>query len=573
MKFPLYLTLFANCIFIPFASAETLPAIIDKDNPARLTNDISRAGSVAGDERKITITDPMKRLTPDTRIQVNHIQFIGGTVYPLKTLLQPFRPYAKKSVSLKTIAELVNQITARYQADGYPLSYAWLPADNFHDGNIKIHLVEGYVARTDIQSNSKNIAALEKRLSEKIMHEKPLTQDTFDRYSLLMTRIPGVPVSVNSQLPQNVYGAGIMQVRGEQSHPWDLSSTLDSRKGQNLALVNGSLSNLTSYGDQFGLATLVPLDHGTRQTYIGMNYQQFLDDEGLTMRLKGSYYHENEKDYTPLLNLPQAVTVDVRPSSTQYNFGASLNYPFLLTQKAQWDVTGGVDYTNKREVYKLQARGYDQTIPLESQELYTRYPALEMGMNGFKAFSKGRFGGKLAIRQGIGSKEFSSSSTQGEDMDFTLFKSNLEGTWLMTERWRLSAALEGDWSANNLPEPERVNFGAQHFGRGYQDGEASGDYGYGAQAELRYFHTRKEGKWLTTVQPYILADTAVTGFNQSGFNHQHLSSVAGGVMFGDDRHYSVALEAARPVGDIPSDSQMRSWRYSLTVTWNFNNSR
>jgi len=31
------------------------------------------------------------------------------------------------------------------------------------------------------------------------------------------------------------------------------------------------------------------------------------------------------------------------------------------------------------------------------------------------------------------------------------------------------------------------------------------------------------------------------------------------------------VEAARPVGNIPSDSSNRDWRYSLTLTWNFNN--
>jgi len=52
-----------------------------------------------------------------------------------------------------------------------------------------------------------------------------------------------------------------------------------------------------------------------------------------------------------------------------------------------------------------------------------------------------------------------------------------------------------------------------------------------------------------------------------------LSSVAAGVMVGDNKHYSLAVEAARPTGDMPTDSSRRDWRYSLTVTWNFNNLR
>jgi hemolysin activation/secretion protein len=71
----------------------------------------------------------------------------------------------------------------------------------------------------------------------------------------------------------------------------------------------------------------------------------------------------------------------------------------------------------------------------------------------------------------------------------------------------------------------------------------------------------------------VLADTAQTWFNQPGFRHQRLGSIATGVMVGDNKHYSVTVEAARPVGDVPSDSNNRDWRYSLTFTWNFNNLR
>lgn len=60
--------------------------------------------------------------------------------------------------------------------DGYPLSYAWLPDNNYQDGTIKIVLVEGYVAHSDIQSNNPNIAERLKRLAAKIMAEKPLTR-------------------------------------------------------------------------------------------------------------------------------------------------------------------------------------------------------------------------------------------------------------------------------------------------------------------------------------------------------------------------------------------------------------
>jgi len=335
-------------------------------------------------------------------------------------------------------------------------------------------------------------------------------------------------------------------------------------------MVNGTLSNLTSYGDQLGVATLIPLDSDTRKTYLGLNWQQFLNDEGLTLQLKGSYYREKPRDFTPLLSLPNSVTVDSRQKSTQYNGGVNFGYPLLLTQKSQFNLTGGFDYTDRQDDYDLQARIAHRTFPLEPQHQHTRYPALEFGVNGAHQVTTASVSSRLVVRQGFNDLGADVVSGQNTDLNFTLSKGYLDAAWLIDEKWRLSTSWEGAWSNNNLPEPERVSFGAQRFGRGYQDGDASGDYGYGGQLEFRYLHMRKESTWLTTVQPYILTDTAQTWFNQTGFSHQQLASVAAGVMVGDNRHYSVTVEAARPVGNVPSDSSNRDWRYSLTVTWNFN---
>lgn len=555
---------------LAIARADTLPSIVDPANPARPSKAIPEPNDSRAPAPKVTVAKPDSKLTPQTPVLVKHIQFIGGTVYPLKSLLIPFAPYANKTVPLKTIIDLANAITARYREDGYPLSYAWLPENNFHDGTIKIILVEGYVARSNIKSDNANSAERLKRLATKVMAEKPLSQDTFDRYSQLMTRTPASKVDVSAQLPQNIYGAAVMEATATQPHLWDLSSTLDARKGQNLALVNGSLSNLTRYGDQLGVATFIPLDKSSEKRYLGLNYQQFLNDEGLTMQVKGSFYRDDPQDYEPLLDLPGGITVDARQKTTQYNGGVNFGYPLLLTRQKQINLTGGVDYTDKRNDYRLRARLPGQTVDLPEQRQNTRYPALEMGINGFRGFEKASLAGSLTLRQGIDGVGADTSPGSGADLSFTRWKGTFDGAWMAAEKWRLSTSLEGDWSDSTLPEAERASFGAQRFGRGYQDGEASGDYGYGGQVELRYLHMRKESTWLATIQPYVLADTAHTGYNQAGYRQQKLSSVAAGVTFGDNRHYTLSLEAARPTGDVPTDSNTRSWRYSLTVTWNFN---
>ncbi|AIR66216.1 ShlB/FhaC/HecB family hemolysin secretion/activation protein [Cedecea neteri] len=550
--------------------ADMSPTLIDPNNPAKAARSLA-IPAVPQKQPEVKTPLPMPQLTPQTPITVKHLQFIGGTRYKLDSLAQPFMPLVGKTVPLAQLITLTNGITQRYQQDGLPLSYAYLPSDNFHDGTVRIVLVEGYIAHSNIKSDNANTGERLSRLSALMMNEKPLSQATFDRYSLLMQRTPATKVEANAALPNNIYGAADMKVEATQPHIWDISSTIDTRKGSNLALINGTLSNLTSHGDQLGLATLVPLDSSTKKTYFGANYQQYLTDNGLLMQLKGSFYRENPSDYTPLLYLPQNISIDAKEKTTQYTGGIAFSYPLLLERKKQFSVSGGLDYVDKRDDYALRASGFGNTIDLPGVSQRARYPAAEFSAWGYREYEKANWSARLTLRQGIDA--FGASVTPGSNtnLNFTRWKGNVDAAWLVAPKWRLSTSLEGDWSNNNLPEAERVSFGAQRYGRGYPDGEASGDYGYGGQVEMRYIHSLDQGVWINTVQPYVVADTAQTWFNQPGFRHQRLASIATGVTVGDSRHYSLSVEAARPLADLPSDSSRRDVRFSLTFTYNFNN--
>jgi hypothetical protein len=59
------------------------------------------------------------------------------------------------------------------------------------------------------------------------------------------------------------------RITGNEERSWNIASTIDTRKGQDLMMLNGTLSNMTSYGDQLGVATLIPLDSNTRKNYVG----------------------------------------------------------------------------------------------------------------------------------------------------------------------------------------------------------------------------------------------------------------------------------------------------------------
>ncbi len=563
-----------TCIAILFgvaagrSLAEMFPALIDPNNPARLAQEVPKPPVQAPQPATITQTRKAPALTPDTLISVEHLQFIGGSRYPLDVLAAPFAPYVGKKVTLKTLIAATDSLTRRYHDDGYVLSYAYLPADNFQQGTLKIGLVEGYVANTRIHSENQAVGRWLTKLSQRIMAEKPLTQDTFDRYTLLMSRTPDTRVTASANNPGNIYGAAQMDVNAQRTRNWNVITSFDTRKGASLGIVNATLSGLTGYGEQLGIAALVPLDKNTRKSYFGFNYQQYLNDDGLLMQLKGSYYQQDPRDYTTLLTLPGGINIDTREKQTQYNGGVTFSYPMVLTRKDQWTLSGGLDYLDKRNDYRLRAKTSEQELSLPGINQHARYPAAELGLNGYHEFEQAYWNARFSVRQGIDA--FGAKNTgEAADLNFTRWKFNGDAAYLFDKKWRLSTAVEGDWSDNDLPEAERASFGAQRFGRGYQDGEATGDYGAGGQVEMRYLYNHEFGPWLKTIQPYVLLDASHTGFTRPGLTHQNLSSYAVGVTFGDNRHYTLSVEGARPIGDLPSDSSQRDWRFSATFSYNF----
>lgn len=145
------------------------------------------------------------------------------------------------------------------------------------------------------------------------MAEQPLTQDTFERYSILMSRTPDTKVLATAKNPDNIYGATLLDVKADHPRHWNVTTALDSRKGVYSGVLNATLSGFTPYAEQLGVATLLPLDSKNRDQYLGVNYQQYLGSNGLLLQTRGSYYKQEPKDYTDVLTLlPQNITLSSR---------------------------------------------------------------------------------------------------------------------------------------------------------------------------------------------------------------------------------------------------------------------
>ncbi|AZZ74208.1 hypothetical protein CCX46_03330 [Pseudomonas sp. RU47] len=550
----------ASLLFLSLSSAalaDTLPSFLNSNETIRnlpvpnLPADAYRpsATPVQVPDAGAAAAQP---LLMDTKINLQTVQIEGGTLYPLNELAEIYKPLIGRQATLADLIEATRSITRRYQQDGYLLSYAFLPQQNFNDGVARVVLVEGYVRDIQIQGDVGRVKALLDKLAAKIQAERPLTRKTFERYTTLMTRIPGVTIQAQVPPPGTTDGATTLIAQASRK-PFTstLSTTEDNRNGTQ-ALLGVSSNSQTSMGEQLTLSGLFPPgdDH---EHYYRLDYSQFLNDEGAQLALSASRYRAD-----PGTNVVLDNGLQLKPHRENDRYSIGLTLPLIAASNELLTAGSRLYAVNDKTRYNVI--GY----PLSVEER-TDIRALAFESDWRKADARQLRILSGGVYQGLDSM---GAKTNNDAIDLDFFRLRLSGVQSdkFLDNWQgvLSAALY--WSDDSLPDSERAVFGGQNFGRGYPDDQASGDKGWGVAYEVNYSFNR-DGNWVRILQPYVVLDRSRSWFNELPVRANNLSSAAIGLRFGDAKYYNIALEAAKAMSDEALDTFNRRPRYSISFSY------
>jgi len=487
-----------------------------------------------------------------TTINVSTVQIEGGTLYPLNELAEIYKPLIGHESTLGQLIEATREITRRYQQDGYLLSYAFLPQQSFDQGTVRVVLVEGYIKGYQLQGDIGPVSAYLDKLMAKLKAERPLTRKTFEHYTTLMSRIPGVTLQAQVPPPGTTDGAAYLIAQASRK-PFtsSLSTTDDNRNGLQ-ALLAVSSNSQTSMGEQVTLSGLFPPgdDH---EHYYRLDYNQFLNDEGTQLSLYGTRYRAD-----PGTNVQLTNGLELKPHRENDRYSIGLSHPVIAAPNELLILGSRLYAVNDKTRY--QVVGYPQSV-----ELKTDIRALAFEGDWRKANERQLRILSAGVYQGL---DALGAKTNDDLYDLDFFRVRLSGVQSdkFFDNWQgvLSAALY--WSRDNLPDSERAVFGGQNFGRGYPDDRASGDKGWGAAYEVNYSFNR-EDRWLRILQPYVVLDRSRTWFNELPVKGNSLSSAAVGLRFGDAKYYNISLEAAKPMSDEALDTHNRRPRYTLSFSY------
>jgi hemolysin activation/secretion protein len=539
------------------ALADTLPSFLNSNETTRnlpvpnLPADAYRpaATPLQVPEPGAAATQP---LLMDTKVNLKTVQIEGGTIYPLNELAEVYKPLIGHQISLAELIEATRDITRRYQKDGYLLSYAFLPQQRFDDGVARVVLVEGYVRDVQVQGDVGRVKGLLDKLAAKIQAERPLTRKTFERYTTLMTRIPGVTIQAQVPPPGTTDGATTLVAQASRKAFTSTMSTTEDNRNGTQALLGVSSNSQTAMGEQLTLSGLFPPgdDH---EHYYRVDYNQFLNSEGTQLSLFASRYRAD-----PGTNVLTSDGFELKPHKEDDRYSIGVSHPFIAAANELLNAGArlyAVDDKNRYDVV-----GYPVSI-----EERTNVRALAFEGDWRKSDARQLRILSGGLYQGLDSM---GAHTNNPALDLNFLRLRLSGVQSdkFFDNWQgvLSAALY--WSDDTLPDSERAVFGGQNFGRGYPDDQASGDKGWGAAYEVNYSFNR-DGSWVRILQPYVVLDRSKTWFNKLAVQSSDLSSAAVGLRFGDAKYYNIALEAAKPMSDEALDTFNRRARYSISFSY------
>lgn len=567
---PLTLVSIVSLFFVG-VQADDLPSVIDERQPTMTppVKDILERQREGGPE--VSLPAAEEGVGPESQVLVSQVQIRGGSVFDLNTLSAPLQPLVGQRVAVSRLVEAVKQITRRYQEEGYPLSYAYLPGNNFQNGTLTVVVVEGYIARTEIAVEDPAVAQRVGRLADRMRKERPLTRATFERYTALIERIPGARLAVRAPVPRTPSGATTLRVEQRDSDRIDAGLTLGGGdKNDTQAVGNLAFHSHTPYAETLSFAYLVPVDND--DTFYAAQYRQELGTDGLRLTMSAQRFEGNEDEPVLMSGLPY----EVEQKKTRERYRLGLDYPLMLERRRRWSVEANLEHLDETADYHYRS---DLWPNLRGRQ-DLRYSTLELGTHYLQGNADRRLEARGEVRQGIDfgdalttteirnlNNGVSGATNGQEDLEYT--RVELNGRWLeaLTPSWRLTMRVAGFWSKDRLPAPERGQYGASRFARAYDDGEAEGERGYAGEIELRYRHSLSSG-WVSHLEPYLAMDGAHTEFNDSNLEYD-LASVATGFELSNNSLYRLSIEYAYPIGDRPAEDASREGRVNARLSWDF----
>ncbi len=500
------------------------------------------------------------QLPPDfqkVKIKLKDIQLTGVTQYSPKEMQELYKDDIGKEVPLSRIWEIADAITKKYQNDGFFISKAYVPQQEFDKtAVVKINVVEGYIGKVELDQKYADREVI-RHYIEEIKTQKPLSSEKLEELLLRLNDISGMTFRavLNADKAQDANDGEIkltlIPQPNKTSQTLQFNNTGSRYLGPQRVLysIEKSLYPLTK--TNFSILGALPFSE--LQYYSLDNQFTVAPDWFLDLSVSKT---KTEPGFTLKNN-------DVRGDS--FNYGFEFTDKVMRSRDRNLDLNFGFESKDSenfifRDILLSKDNIREVSVGLDYDD-----ETLFDGTNNFN----------IKFVQGLNAL---GSSDDGDvdisridaNPDFQKVQASYYYSHNFMEKVGLVAGVSGQYSDDSLYSAEEFGYGGQSFGRAYDDSEFLGDKGVDASIELRYLPITANGG--DHVIPYIFMDAGKVWNNNTGqYESLYASSRGIGVYYIMKQvNFNVAVSqpVAHRIAD-PAYPNMDDYRIMFTISYNF----
>lgn len=500
--------------------------------------------------------EPPKSIANE-KFKLQDLKINGVTVYSRDDLKDLFQEFIGKEITVAQFYGIARAIQGRYRADGYLLSFAYVPPQEVADGVFKVTIVEGFVEKVLIRNVDGALKETLERLLAPIAEARPLRGQVLERYMLLGNDLSGVKISSVLQPAKTTRGASELVVTAHHK-PVDAQVSIDNRGSEFTGPWEGSatvgLNSLLGQGERLsvrGTTTANPRELKA----VDLTYSHPIGSEGLLAG--GTLSHSRARPGFTL----QSLEVQTETTSAQI----SANYPVIRSREHTLRISGGLGLLNSK-VDVLKA-------PFSRDRLRTARAGVSYNQAGFLGGGSGVSGTVIQGLPILAATEPDKETTSRADADnaYTKFTGEIVHRQPLIERLSALVSISGQYSRTSLPAAEEFSLGGARFGRAYNVGEFTGEHGVAASAEISY-NVEIQNTVVNSLIPYIFFDAGKVWDKSSASSQglsRSLSSAGTGVRVGLPFGANLRFEYAKPVTHRPSNKGDKVGRFFMFLSAQF----
>ena len=448
-----------------------------------------------------------------TTVRVEQFEIEGATLFQQERLQALLQDLLGRDLNLDELLAAGERISNLYHDEGYPLASTFLPPQTVANGIVKLVVVEGKYGEVHGQGSARlSDSRVNNILSAQgISTGNAITQSGIERGLLILQSMPATDASLTVQAGA-APGTSDILVEAKANNLFSGQISYDNYGprfiGEQRATARVSLNSPFGWGDQLNLRGTHAVDHD----FVSANYSLPIEYNGLRIGGGASYLHFHLCcDFSALDWHGEMTTFDLLTT-----------YPLILSKQRKLFV--GAVYFNRH--LQDDALG----IEIDDRKVNAAQLLLSAALSGSAETRINLVvtGANLDLSDNPGNQAFDAATARTEG-GFWKVRGIFQQRWPVSSSIWLNYRLSGQWAGKNLDASEKFLLGGNDGVRAYPVGEAAGDMGLLARAELG-----------TVLPLQIPGRLAASLFVDAGTTWLNKDTWAGALGAGQSNHYALS---------------------------------